>query len=501
FNDCDLTAENGASDCYLARPWADTDCGTVYMNTRIGSHINPLGWGGNGNTSNMSFAEYNSMNSDGTPADMTGRASWGTVLTAEDMSLLDLTAIYNMEGKEEFSPEEAVVGVMPPTNIVNDNGFVTWDAVSGARGYVVYLNGTIVGFTDGNAYYDPAASEGTYSVRAIAANGALSQLNDTEYNLTVESLHKALNPYSNTGGETEKEEVTITATASPAEGGTVSPTSVTCMQGESVTLTATAAEGYKFKNWTTENGRVYSTDATYTFDADVNVDLIANFSLLPKEKSHHVPQISAYEYEYIDATLIPEQQPNATTGALEWCIKHEYTNWVLPNPTTMNVSGRQVEIDPITDEVVPYYIFSTNNMIRVGTQKQLSLLVTGTKKAKIYFNGAASTPGHIVIDIKPEGESTTTINSTNDYGKLTNHQSDTIETELDPSKKYELLLRGTQDMALWAFKFWPSSDGIDEIEADNEDNAPIYNIQGLKVKTTVPGNIYIRNGKKFVKPF
>ena len=56
-------------------------------------------------------------------------------------------------------------------------------------------------------------------------------------------------------------------------------------------------------------------------------------------------------------------------------------------------------------------------------------------------------------------------------------------------------------MALWAFKLWPSSNGIYEIDADSEDNAPIYNINGQKVKTQLPGNIYIKNGRKYVKKF
>ena len=499
FNDCDLTAEDGASDAYLARPWADKDCGTIYLNSRIGNHINATGWSGNGNNTSMSFAEYNSMNSDGTPADLSKRASWGTILSAEDMKLLDLTDIYNMEGKEEFSPEEAVVGVMPPTGIKSENGYVSWDAVQGARGYVVYLDGTIAGFTDGNAYYNASAPAGTYTVRAIAANGALSPLSDTEYTLTAESLHKTLNPNESTGGDIVLEEVTITAIASPAEGGTVSPASVTCLQGESVTITATPAEGYAFKNWTTENGRVYSTDATYTFDAEASIDMIATFTMLDKAIEHHIPQTSSYLYELVDMTLIPEQVPNATTGAMEWCIKHEYTNWVKHNDQAMNVSGRAVEIDPLTDQIVPYYTYSTSNMIRVGTSKQLSLFVTGTERAKIYFNGAASTPGHLVIDIMPEGGLATTINSTNEYGKKTDHQSDMLETELDASKKYELVLRGTSDMALWALKLWPSTNGINEVMTDWNDNAPIYNIQGLKVKSPMRGGIYIKNGKKYIQ--
>lgn len=500
FNDCDLTAENGASDAYLARPWADKDCGTVFMNTRIGSHINPAGWSGNGNDTSMSFAEYNSMNADGTAADMTKRATWGMTLGENDMKLLDLDDIYNAVSQQKFSPEEAVAGVCPPENVTNSNGFVSWSAVDGARGYVVYLNGEIAGFTDGNGYFDINNPEGTYTVRAIAANGALSPMSGTEYTLTAEGLHKTLNPHENDDIETPKVECTITATAAPADGGTVNPASVTCLQGESVTLTATPSESYEFKNWTTSDGRVYSTIATYTFNAEKSIDLIANFTLKAKELEYHKAVATTYEYEYIDATLIPEKQPNAATGKDEWVIKNEYTSWVKHTGANMNVNGRAVEIDPMTDELTSWYTFSTNNMIRVGQSTSLSFYVTGTKKAKIYFNGAASTPGHMIALVTPEGGATATYESVNEYGKKTEHQSDMLEFDVDETKNNEITLRGTQDMAVWVLKLWPgTAAGITDIATeDSKADGRIYNIQGQRVSQPVSGQIYIIGGKKVI---
>lgn len=43
--------------------------------------------------------------------------------------------------------------------------------------------------------------------------------------------------------------------------------------------------------------------------------------------------------------------------------------------------------------------------------------------------------------------------------------------------------------------------GVDDIAADNADlSAPLYNVMGVKVDHPLPGNLYIRNGKKFVQP-
>ena len=68
---------------------------------------------------------------------------------------------------------------------------------------------------------------------------------------------------------------TITATASPAEGGTVSGAGQYPDQA-TPHLIATANDGYLFVNWT-ENGEVVSTNPTFIFTADSNRDLVANF--------------------------------------------------------------------------------------------------------------------------------------------------------------------------------------------------------------------------------
>ena len=71
---------------------------------------------------------------------------------------------------------------------------------------------------------------------------------------------------------------TITATANPSDGGTVSGAG-NYNYGASCTLTATAATGYSFTNWT-ENGSVVSSDANYTFTVEGNRSLVANFTAI-----------------------------------------------------------------------------------------------------------------------------------------------------------------------------------------------------------------------------
>ena len=70
----------------------------------------------------------------------------------------------------------------------------------------------------------------------------------------------------------------ITASVNIEEAGAVYGSGV-YNHGGNVTLTATAAEGYRFLNWT-ENGVVVSSDAQYTFVATRDRELVANYVLL-----------------------------------------------------------------------------------------------------------------------------------------------------------------------------------------------------------------------------
>ena len=69
---------------------------------------------------------------------------------------------------------------------------------------------------------------------------------------------------------------TITATANPAEGGTVTGAG-TYNRFATCTLTATANSGYTFTNWT-RNGSVVSTNSTYSFQVTGNANFVANFT-------------------------------------------------------------------------------------------------------------------------------------------------------------------------------------------------------------------------------
>ena len=72
--------------------------------------------------------------------------------------------------------------------------------------------------------------------------------------------------------------VTFTASADNEAAGSVTPANNTYEAGESVTVTATANYGYRFKEWQTKDGTTVSTDNPYTFTISENTDLVAAFT-------------------------------------------------------------------------------------------------------------------------------------------------------------------------------------------------------------------------------
>ena len=74
--------------------------------------------------------------------------------------------------------------------------------------------------------------------------------------------------------------LTIVTSCNPTTGGTATGGG-TFTYGQSCTITASAAIGYTFTNWT-ENDSLVSTNTSYTFTVNSNRILVANFQALPQ---------------------------------------------------------------------------------------------------------------------------------------------------------------------------------------------------------------------------
>ena len=132
----------------------------------------------------------------------------------------------------------------------------------------------------GNANGGGTFQEGTScTVQATAATG-YTFLRWTENGTQVSTSANytfTVNANRNLVAHFQRQSYTITATANPANGGTVAGGG-TYNYGQSCTLRATANEGYDFVNWS-ENGNTVSANAEYTFPVSANRNLVANFAL------------------------------------------------------------------------------------------------------------------------------------------------------------------------------------------------------------------------------
>jgi pectin methylesterase-like acyl-CoA thioesterase len=209
LRECKLTKKDGlmTATSYIANPLGntkDSHAACILVDSKIDNHINPVGWILKDDFFNKwsYFAEYNSMNIDGTPADVSGRGNYGVQMDKKDVdSLLCLNLVYKMNNiiqktgnkyAKMFRPDSMVCPPAAPKSVAVAGGKVTWDAVNGAIGYVVFRDGNFAGFATGNSYTD--ATPGTkYTVKAYNIFGAQSlESGSTEVEMTQIEMYNKL---------------------------------------------------------------------------------------------------------------------------------------------------------------------------------------------------------------------------------------------------------------------------------------------------------------------
>ena len=135
------------------------------------------------------------------------------------------------------------------------------------------FGGTVTGggtYNQGQSCTVTATANSGYTFTNWTENGAVVST-QASYTFTVNSNRNLVANF-----QTQPQNYTITVSASPRDGGTVTGGG-TYQQGQSCTVSATANIGYTFTNWT-ENGNVVSTNASYTFTVTGNRTLVANFT-------------------------------------------------------------------------------------------------------------------------------------------------------------------------------------------------------------------------------
>ena len=166
------------TDVWLGRPWHNFPK-TVFINTKAEVTIPAKGWYETMGGLPVLWADYNTMDINGNPVDLSHRqdtywykdASGNRVegkaknyLTDEEAAQYTVKNV--MSGDDNWQPELLTEACAAPEPVVKD-GKITWNAVPYAICYVITKNGKVEGFTtatsceyvEGNTYEIQAANE------------------------------------------------------------------------------------------------------------------------------------------------------------------------------------------------------------------------------------------------------------------------------------------------------------------------------------------------------
>ena len=137
--------------------------------------------------------------------------------------------------------------------------------------------GTVTGggtYNQGQSCTVTATANSGFTFTNWTENGSVVST-QASYTFTVNSNRTLVANF-----QAQPQSYTITVSANPANGGTVTGGG-TYQQGQSCTVSATPANGYTFLRWT-ENGTQVSTNANYTFTVTGNRTLVAQFQAQPQ---------------------------------------------------------------------------------------------------------------------------------------------------------------------------------------------------------------------------
>ena len=141
---------------------------------------------------------------------------------------------------------------------------------------------------------------------------------------------------------------TVTVAANPTNGGTVTGGG-TFNYGQNCTVTATAASGYTFINWT-DNGSFVSSSANYTFSVTSNCNLVAHFTENP------LPMYTI--------SVTPKPQEGGTVrGAGTYQEGQTCTLSATPATGYTFVNWTEDEVELSTDNVYSFTVTGNRNLV------------------------------------------------------------------------------------------------------------------------------------------
>ena len=223
FSRCTLEAAPGVANgsVYLGRPWKETS-GAAYLGCTLGAHIAPAGWQAwNGSENTSSLYEFRSLNPDGTPADISRRASFSRQASeAEAEAYFSPTFLFNRFSKVSFDYNRIATPPALPANFIFRGTVMSWDQASDAAGYLVYRNGEFDRFAE-LPVIDNYDSDCSYSVRAVSRTGAMSAAAEARESVRLTAFPTAEGFGKFTSGGRGGRVVKVTSLADDGSEGTL----------------------------------------------------------------------------------------------------------------------------------------------------------------------------------------------------------------------------------------------------------------------------------------
>ena len=176
------------TDVWLGRPWHNQPK-TVYINTQTFIDLPAKGWYNNMGGLPALWAEYNTVDKDGNPVDLSQRETYywyweddaktkkaevfnvKNTLTAEEAAQYTIKNV--MSGSDNWQPDLMCEACSAPV-VKAENTTLSWQAVPYAICYVVTKNGEVAGFTTETSFAGYTTAD-TWQVQAVNEFGGLSQ--------------------------------------------------------------------------------------------------------------------------------------------------------------------------------------------------------------------------------------------------------------------------------------------------------------------------------------
>lgn len=148
---------------------------------------------------------------------------------------------------------------------------------------------------------------------------------------------------------------------------TMDPLSGEVIKDKSITLTANANVGYRFKNWTDASGNILSTDASYTFTPTANTTITANFIQL--KGLHFTLSETAYANGFAPASIygLEGETVNIPKAYHVYAAGKTLTGWT-DGTNTYPISGQYTFAATNAVTLTPVFTDNTVNLTDVATE-------------------------------------------------------------------------------------------------------------------------------------